>query len=157
MIDWRNFPSNSFILVIVWKRRHTSSNVHFCELCTTWEDMENQDYECMMYAIYIYVFLFSLNKKQKWKTTLNLQQFGAGIAELVACRIERCNTDTCLSPQCSKGFFWVSFLRRFIQCLYSPPVQLNASTSVHALKILNTGSHTIVWTLGNTAHTDRNG
>ena len=29
--------------------------------------------------------------------------------------------------------------------------------SVHALKIPNPGSHTMVWTLEHTAHTDRNG
>ena len=37
------------------------------------------------------------------------------------------------------------------QC--SPSVQSRASTSVHALKIPNTGSHTIVWTQENIAQT----
>ena len=36
-------------------------------------------------------------------------------------------------------------------------VQSREPTSLHALKIPNTGSHTIVWTPENAAHTDRNG
>ena len=36
-------------------------------------------------------------------------------------------------------------------------VQSHASTFVRTLKISNTGSHKIVWTHGNTAHTIRNG
>ena len=45
----------------------------------------------------------------------------------------------------------------FLWCPYSPHVQLCASTSVCTFKIPNTGSHTIVLTQENTAHTDRNG
>ena len=40
---------------------------------------------------------------------------------------------------------------------YSPRVQSHASTSERTLKIPNTGSHTVVGTDGNTAHTDRMG
>ena len=36
-------------------------------------------------------------------------------------------------------------------------MQSFASTSGRALKIPNIGSHTVVWTQENTAHTDRNG
>ena len=41
--------------------------------------------------------------------------------------------------------------------LQSPYTQSYASTSVWTLKIPKTGSHTIVWTHENMAHTDRNG
>ena len=44
-----------------------------------------------------------------------------------------------------------------LQHLYSPWVQSHASTSVHKLKVPNTGSHTTVWTQENAAHTGRNG
>ena len=44
-----------------------------------------------------------------------------------------------------------------LRCPYSPRVQSLASTSVRTLKILNTGSHTFVWTHENSAHFDRNG
>ena len=39
----------------------------------------------------------------------------------------------------------------------APQVQSHTSTSVRTVKIPNTGSHTIVWTRENTAHTGRNG
>ena len=41
------------------------------------------------------------------------------------------------------------------RCPYSPRGQSRASPSVLTLKIPNTGSHTTVWTHGNTAHADR--
>ena len=44
-----------------------------------------------------------------------------------------------------------------VRCPHSPRVQRQASTSVRALKIPNTGSHTIVCTHGYTAHTDTSG
>ena len=43
-----------------------------------------------------------------------------------------------------------------LHCLYSPCMQLPASTSVCTLRIPNTGSHTTVWTQRNIAYTDRN-
>ena len=49
------------------------------------------------------------------------------------------------------------------QCRHSygvrtaPRVQSLSSAAVRTLKIPNTGSHTVVRTHGNTAHTDRNG
>ena len=39
----------------------------------------------------------------------------------------------------------------------SRPVQSRQSTSLHALKIPDTGSRITVWTPENAAHTDRNG
>ena len=45
-------------------------------------------------------------------------------------------------------------MQTLLWCLNSPCVQSHASTSVHKLKITNTGSHTIVWMHENTAHTD---
>ena len=38
-----------------------------------------------------------------------------------------------------------------LQCSYSPLVQSHALTSVHRLKILSAGSHTVVWMQENTA------
>ena len=86
-----------------------------------------------------------------------------GTAQLVKRRTEKArrNTDAGSSLRCGKGFFSesqlpVNFQRRLSR-LYSPRVQSHAATSACALKIPNTGSHTIVWTHENTAHTDRNG
>ena len=67
----------------------------------------------------------------------------------------RCNTDAGSSPRCGKALFSQSQLpvQTLSWCLHSPCVQSHASTSVRTLKISNTGSHTIVWTDKNTAHT----
>ena len=60
---------------------------------------------------------------------------------------------------CSKGFFSQSRLsvQTFCQCLYSPCLQSHALTSLCTLKIPSIGSHTFVWTHGNTACCGRNG
>ena len=76
---------------------------------------------------------------------------GAGIAQLVERPTE--NTGAVLTrvrvPDAAKVFLSQSQLSAFsaLRCPYSPRVQSLASTSVYTLKILNTGSHTIVWTL----------
>ena len=44
----------------------------------------------------------------------------------------------------------------FLRCSYRPRAQSHTSEYVRALKITNTGSHTIIWTHENTVHTDRN-
>ena len=51
----------------------------------------------------------------------------------------------------------LSLLLLVLWCPYSPRVQPHLSTPVRTLKTTNTGSHTVVWTHENTAHTDRNG
>ena len=73
-------------------------------------------------------------------------------------RKARCNTNEGSIPWCSKGFFSQAQLsvQTLVRCPYSPHVQSHASTSVHMLKILNTGSHTTVWTYENTTHAGRN-
>ena len=48
-------------------------------------------------------------------------------------------------------------VQTLLRCSYSPRVQSHASTSGGTLKIPNPGSHTIVCTQENTAHTGRNG
>ena len=48
-------------------------------------------------------------------------------------------------------------MQTLLRCPYSLRAQLHASTSVRTLKIPSAGSHTIVWTGENTAHTDRSG
>ena len=48
-------------------------------------------------------------------------------------------------------------VQTLLRCPYSPCVQPHASTSVRTLKIPNAGGYAIVWTHGNTAHTDRSG
>ena len=86
---------------------------------------------------------------------------GAGIAQLVQRPTEK--TGTVLTrvrvPDAAKVFFSQSQPSAFsaLRCPYSPRVQSLASTSVCTLKILNTGSHTFVWTHENSAHFDRNG
>ena len=85
---------------------------------------------------------------------------GAGIARLVESltkkpgailmRVRVPDAATDFSPR-------VNFQCRLLRCPYSPRVQSHTSTSARTLKIRNTGSHTIVWTLENTAHADRNG
>ena len=87
---------------------------------------------------------------------------GAGIAQLVERPTEK--TDAVLTrvrvPSAAKVVFLSqSQLSAFsaLRCPYSPRVQSLASTSVCTLKILNTGSHTFVWTHENSAHFDRNG
>ena len=81
---------------------------------------------------------------------------GAGIAQLVQRPTEK--TDAVLT-RVRVPFFSQSQLSGFsaLRCPYSPRVQSLASTSVCTLKILNTGSHTFVWTNQNTAHFDING
>ena len=58
----------------------------------------------------------------------------------------RHDIDTGSSPLCGKGFFSQSrhSVPTLLRCPCSPHVQLPAGDSVHKLKILNTGSHTIV-------------
>ena len=48
-------------------------------------------------------------------------------------------------------------VQTLLQCLYSPHVQQHALTSVRTSKTANIGSHTLVWTHENPAHTVRNG
>ena len=48
----------------------------------------------------------------------------------------------------------VNFQCRLLLCPYSPRVQSRAATSVRTLKMANTGSHTIVWTQEEAAHSD---
>ena len=67
-----------------------------------------------------------------------------------------CNTDMNLSSWCG-FFFQLTFSADFLTVSVLLCVQSNVSTSVRTLKTSNTGSHTIVWTQENTAHTARNG
>ena len=85
---------------------------------------------------------------------------GVGIAQLVEHPTEKpCAIQTQVHvPGAARDFLPSQFpVQTLLRCPYSPCVQSHASTSVCTLKIPNTGSHTIVWTHGNTAHTDRNG
>ena len=68
---------------------------------------------------------------------------------------DRVNTNMGSSPQGGKRFFSESRLpvQISLKCVYSPGVQLYASTSGRMLKIPNTGSHTTVWRHKNTAFT----
>ena len=61
----------------------------------------------------------------------------------------RCNTDTGSSLRCDTGCFSQSQLpvQTLLRCPYSPRVQPRALTCVLMLKIPNTGSLTIIWTL----------
>ena len=79
---------------------------------------------------------------------------GRDVAQLVEYGVQHA-ADTDLTPWCSMGFFCQSLLsvQTLFRCLNSPHVQSHALTSVHRLKILSLGSHTIIWTQKNTAHT----
>ena len=70
----------------------------------------------------------------------------------------RRNTDMGSSPPDQRGIFLPESTSRADSLAVSvQPPCATASTSVRWLKIPSTGSHTIVWTHGKTAHTDRNG
>ena len=72
-------------------------------------------------------------------------------------KAEQTGLDTGPSPRCGKGFF-IPESASNADCLtvsLQPRVQSHAATSVSTLQIPNIGSHTIVWTHGNTAHTDK--
>ena len=62
------------------------------------------------------------------------------------------------STEFGKGFFPLATFSADSQCFtFTAPVQSHGSTTVHLLKIPNTGSCTGVWTHENTANTGRNG
>ena len=72
----------------------------------------------------------------------------------------RHRTDAGSSPCCGKGFFSHSQLSVQTFRAYYVHTALTCSHMYRHLCVLknnNAGSHTIVWTHGNTAHTDRNG
>ena len=71
----------------------------------------------------------------------------------------RRSTDAGSSPCAARILFPQSrfTVQTFSWCPYSPRVQSHASTSMRTLTIPNTGSHSIVLTHENTAHTDRDG
>ena len=70
----------------------------------------------------------------------------------------RWNTGGGFIPLCGKGSFsQCQLLEQTIMVFIQSHVQPYALPLVHTFKILNTGSHTIVWTQENTAHTDRKG
>ena len=74
---------------------------------------------------------------------------GAGIAQWVEHLTEKPglhNSDTGMSPPCGKALFSQSQLSGYtlLQCLYSPCVQSQASTSVCTLKIITITSNIII-------------
>ena len=75
---------------------------------------------------------------------------------LLTYSVGRCNTDVGLSPRCDKDFFSlpVSFQCRLSYTVHTAPIcNCMHNICVNIKKIPNTGSHTIVWTRRNTAHT----
>ena len=89
----------------------------------------------------------------------SVKMSGGGIAQLVECPTEKPGAllKRVRVPAAARELSPKINFRCRLAYGVCVSVQSHASAAVHALKIPNIGSHTIVWTHENAAHTDRNG
>ena len=126
------------------------SLAHFCVQNAIWCHWQSTSHllkgRYMLSCLDIRLVMGYITKMYAWR--------GRDVAQLVEYGVQHA-ADTDLTPWCSMGFFCQSRLsvQTLFRCLNSPHVQSHALTSVHRLKILSLGSHTIIWTQKNTAHT----